>query len=146
MPFDPTKLLKEFDAGKLEALIDTMVLAADADGEFSEEERATLLKSIESLMASSGGAVAFSGTALADRMANAHGIIRNGARDELIAAVKERLSDTNSRTAALGLAISVTAADGIVRTSERELIFDLAEAFEVDRDVAADMVRDITRN
>jgi tellurite resistance protein len=45
----------------------------------------------------------------------------------------------------LGLAISVTAADGIVRTSERELIFDLAAGLEVDPDTAADLVKQITR-
>jgi tellurite resistance protein len=43
------------------------------------------------------------------------------------------------------MAIQVTAADGILRTSEREFILDLAEALDVDRDEAADLVRDITR-
>jgi tellurite resistance protein len=66
-------------------------------------------------------------------------------RDGLIASVKSRLDDADARRGALGLAISVSAADGIVRTSERELIMELAEALEVDRDEAADMVRDITR-
>jgi hypothetical protein len=33
------------------------------------------------------------------------------------------------------------AADGIIRTSERELILDLAEGLEIDRDRAADMVK-----
>jgi len=40
----------------------------------------------------------------------------------------------------LSLAIQVTAADGIIRTSERELIMDTAEALEIDRDEAADLV------
>ena len=39
------------------------------------------------------------------------------------------------------MAIQVTAADGIIRTSERELIMETADALEVDRDEAADLVR-----
>jgi tellurite resistance protein len=41
---------------------------------------------------------------------------------------------------ALSLAIQVTAADGIIRTSERELIMDTADALEIDRDEAANLV------
>jgi len=40
-------------------------------------------------------------------------------------------------------AVLDTAADGIIRTSERELILDVADALEIDRDEAADLVRDI---
>ena len=76
--------------------------------------------------------------------AEVQGKIR-GDRTALIESVKSRLPDEDARKAALGLAIVVTAADGIVRTSERELIMDLANAFAIDRDVAADLVRDITR-
>jgi len=46
---------------------------------------------------------------------------------------------------ALALAIQVAAVDGIIRTSERELIFDTADALGIDGDTAADMVRDLTR-
>jgi tellurite resistance protein len=34
----------------------------------------------------------------------------------------------------------VTAADGIIRTSERELILETAVALEIDQDEAADLV------
>jgi tellurite resistance protein len=59
--------------------------------------------------------------------------------------VKERLPDLTARKLALSLAIQVTAADGVVRTSERELIMETAEALGIDGDTAADMVADLTR-
>jgi preprotein translocase subunit YajC len=49
-------------------------------------------------------------------------------RTARLASVKERLGDEGSRKAALGLAIQVTAADGIIRTSERELILEAVRA------------------
>jgi uncharacterized tellurite resistance protein B-like protein len=61
-------------------------------------------------------------------------------RDDRLSAVKARLPDAGARKVALSLAIQVTAADGIIRTSERELIMDTAEALEIDRDEAADLV------
>ena len=57
----------------------------------------------------------------------------------------ERFVSRRTRVAAVGLAIQVLNADGLIRTSEREFVLDLAEALSVDRDVAADLVRDITQ-
>ena len=45
---------------------------------------------------------------------------------------------------ALSLAIQVTAADGIIRTSERELIMETAEALEIDPGEAADLVKKLS--
>ncbi len=64
-------------------------------------------------------------------------------RDARLAAVKARLPDQNARRLALSLAIQITAADGIVRTSERELIMDTAAALDIDGDTAADLVKDL---
>jgi uncharacterized membrane protein YebE (DUF533 family) len=44
MPFDPSALLHGFDSDKLDALVDTMVLAADADGEIGDVERDNMIK------------------------------------------------------------------------------------------------------
>jgi uncharacterized tellurite resistance protein B-like protein len=59
-------------------------------------------------------------------------------------AVKARLPEPAARKAALALAVQVTASDGIIRTSERELILEAAEALEVDRGEAADLVKKLT--
>ncbi len=57
--------------------------------------------------------------------------------------MKAQLDTPGERKTALALAIRLVAADGIIRTSERELILDVADALEIDRNEAADLVRDI---
>ena len=145
MSFDPAELLQDFDSAKLEALVECMLLAADADGDVSEEERLELTRSIQALAKGSDYEPSLVDAKLAVMLDRAQEQLAADGRAKRIAAVKDRLGDPAACKAALGMAIAVTAADGIVRTSERELIFDLAEGLDVDRDTAADLVRDITR-
>ena len=120
---------------KLEALVEMMFLAASADGDFSDVERKHFLQSVESLTDGRLAKAALEG--LLDR---AKTDLEASGREARLSAVKERLPDPGARKVALSLAIQVTAADGIIRTSERELIMDTAEALEIDRDEAANLV------
>jgi len=124
---------------KLEALVEMMFLAASADGDFSDVERQHFLQSIESL---TDGRLAK--PALEGLLDQARADLEASGRDARLAAVKERLPDPGARKVALSLAIQVTAADGIIRTSERELILETAEALEIDRDEAADLVKKLS--
>ncbi len=145
MSFDPSTLLRDLDKTKLEALVEAMYLAADADGEFSDEERDRLAQSIQPLARKWRSEPELTAAELAELIDQARAALGAADRVERLAAVKQRLGGAEACKAALGLAIEVTAADGIVRTSERELILDMAVALGVDRDEAADLVRDITR-
>jgi tellurite resistance protein len=120
---------------KLEALVEMMFLAASADGDFSDVERKHFLQSVESLTDGRLAKAALEG--LLDR---AKTDLEARGREARLSAVKERLPDPGARKVALSLAIQVTAADGIIRTSERELIMETADALEIDRDEAADLV------
>jgi uncharacterized tellurite resistance protein B-like protein len=120
---------------KLEALIEMMYLAASADGEFSDVEQEHFKSSIESL---TNKRVA--GAELDQLMVRLKQELDAQGREARLTSVKERLPDPGARKVALSLAIQVTAADGIIRTSERELILETAEALDIDRDEAADMV------
>jgi tellurite resistance protein len=120
---------------KLEALVEMMFLAASADGDFSDVERKHFLQSVESLTDGRLAKPALEG--LLDR---AKSDLEASGREARLGAVKERLPDPGARKVALSLAIQVTAADGIIRTSERELIMDTADALEIDRDEAANLV------
>ena len=120
---------------KLDALVEMMFLAASADGEFSAVERQHFVRSIESL---TDGRLA--GAALDALLVRAKADLDASDRRARLKAVKERLPDGGARKVALALAIEVTAADGIIRTSERELILETAEALEIDRDEAANLV------
>jgi tellurite resistance protein len=125
---------------KLEALVEVMFLAASADGDFSEVERAHFLKSVESL---TDGRLAQA--RLETLVSEASRALERDGREARLASVKARLPEANARRVALSLAIQVTAADGIIRTSERELILETAEALEIDRDDAANLVNELSR-
>lgn len=115
-----------------------MFLAAFADGEFNEEERKHFVGSVESLTDRR-----LAKDALEAMTAKMQRSLESDGRDKRLAAVNGRLDDAHSKKIAFALAIQVVAADGIVRTSERELLFDLAEGLGLDRGDAADMVKQI---
>jgi tellurite resistance protein len=121
---------------KLEALVEMMFLAASADGEFSDVERAHFVKSVESL---TDGRL--SAPRLSELLAQAKADLESAGRDARLLRVKQRLTDAGARKVALSLAIQVAAADGIIRTSERELILETANALEIDPGEAADLVK-----
>jgi tellurite resistance protein len=125
----------ELEAPALEAVVEVMFIAAFADGDFGDDERVHFLKSIESLTDRS-----LSGETLDRLVARIHADLDAQGRAARLAAVRERLPDLGARQAALALAIQLTAADGIIRTTERELILEAADALGVDRDAAADWV------
>lgn len=134
------EFIRDFDDPKLQALLETMLLAAYADGEFSAEEREHFAKSVESL---TNGTLA--GDKLDSLLTRVLTDWETQGREERLRVVKDRLVDLAARKVALSLAIQVTASDGIIRTTERELIGDTAEALDIDRDEAADMVARLTR-
>jgi uncharacterized tellurite resistance protein B-like protein len=124
---------------KLDALVEMMFLAASADGHFSEVERQHFLKSVESL--TSGR---LEKSALEALLSRAEKDFAASGRVQRLNAVNERLPDDGARKVALWLAIQVTAADGIIRTSERELIMETADVLGIERDEAADMVKKLS--
>jgi len=131
--------IRDYESPKLEAIIEVMFLAAFADGDFGEEERVHFLRSIESLTDRR-----VEGDTLGRLVTRIVRDLEAEGRPARLAAVNKRLAEPGARKAALGLAIQLTAADGIIRTSERELILEAAEALEIDRDEAADMVTKLT--
>ena len=133
-------VVQGLSSAKLDALVEMMFLAASADGDFSDVERLHFLQSVESLTDGRLAKAALEG--LLDR---AKKDLDASGREARLSAVKERLPDVGARKVALALAIQVTAADGIIRTSERELIMDTAEALEIDRDEAANLVSKLSR-
>lgn len=132
--------LQSLGDAKLEALVEVMFLAAAADDDFSDVEREHFVKSVESL---TDGRIGHA--KLEALVTEATAALEREGRDARLASVKARLPDAGSRKVALSLLIQVTAADGIIRTSERELILETAEALEIDRDEAANLVSKLSR-
>lgn len=134
------KPIASFDEPKLEALVEIMFHAAQADGEFSDEERTEFKRNVESLTDSR-----LEGAALDALLTKIEGLVGAHTREERLASLAAALGSPNLCLIALELAVRVVAADGILRTSERELLFDIAEALRIDRDKAADLVVSVTR-
>ncbi len=136
---DEPEPIESFSEPKLEALVEMMVLAASADGDFAPEERARLERNIVTMTSRR-----VEGERLGQLLASLERRIAEEGRAARLASVKHALGESGSRKVALDLALQVMAADGILRTSERELILEIAEALEIDRDLAANMVRALT--
>ena len=141
MPDTDPAFVRDLSADKLEALVEMMYLAATSDGEFSANERQEFAKSAEGLTAR-----AVSRDQLETLIVKSEKAVLESGRDARLRAVKERLPDMSARKLALSLAIRMTAADGVIRTTERELIMETAHALGIDVELAADMVRDISRS
>lgn len=129
----PPPLANGKNAESLEAIVELLYLAASADDEFSEDERAHFKSSVESLTDRKVDDL----DALVSKVEAA---VKAEGVDARLAAVKARLPEPRARETALAMAIRLTAVDGIVRTSEREWILSAAEALDIDTDKAADMV------
>jgi tellurite resistance protein len=121
---------------ELEAFIEIMFLAASSDGEFSDIERRHFLSSLESLTDGR-----WTQAALEQLLARASQDLARSGFAARLSAVRDRLPQPGARRAALSLAIQVAASDGIVRTSERELILEAAQILDVPREDAADLVK-----
>lgn len=143
--FDVGTLVQDLGPAALEALVDTMVLAAEADGEIADEERSEMLTRLSQLTRGSALADSVATGAPINRFETTLQRIEAGERAAVLEGVRQSLAPGDARKAALGLAVAIMAADGIVRTSEREVIMELAEALEIDRDEAADLVVAVTR-
>lgn len=141
MPNTDPAFVRDLQDEKIEALVEMMYLAATADGDFSDAERSEFLASVEQLTSR-----VVTGDRLEALLARVGDAVANVGRDARLQAVKERLPDLAARKLALALAIRVTAVDGVIRTSERELIMQTAEALDIDGDTAANMVRDLTKS
>ena len=136
----PSLSAKDLAQPKLEALVELMFLAAYADGEVGAGETKQLAASVESLTDKR-----IAGADVDALVARVKADLDRDGRDARLASVKARLADSHERKLAFELAERVMAADGIVRTSEREMILEVAEALDIDRGEAADLVSELTR-
>jgi len=138
MSADP-KPIAAFDEPKLEALVEMMFHAAKADGELADEERTEFMRNVESLTDKR-----LEGAALDALLTKLEALVKKQGLPARLGAIKTALPAPNLRIIALELAVRVVAADGILRTSERELLLEIAETLDIDRDKAADLVVSVT--
>jgi uncharacterized tellurite resistance protein B-like protein len=125
---------------QLEALIELLYLAASADGDFSDEERNLFVHKVFKL---TGNRLA--SEALEQVVSRVEADVERAGRAARVASVRERLDSPGARHGALLMAIDITMADNVLRTSEREAIAEIAEGLGIEADVAADYVARMTQ-
>ena len=123
---------------KLEALVETMYLAARADGELTAEERTHFVSSVQSLTDSR-----LEGDTLRVLLERFESVYQKSGRQECLQSVKARLGEARSCHLALSMAIGMLASDGVLRTAEREFILELADTLGIDRGSTDDLVKEI---
>jgi uncharacterized tellurite resistance protein B-like protein len=125
---------------RLEALVELLYLAASADGEFSDEERHLFVHKVRVLT----GERLTAGD-LSNIVTRVEADVARDGRTQRITAVRDRLESSGARHAALLMAIDMTMADDVLRTSEREVIAEIAEGLGIEADVAADYIARMNR-
>lgn len=120
---------------QLEALVELLYLAASADGEFSDEERNLFVHKVFKLTGNR-----LSTEDLEKVVSRVAADVEREGREKRIKSVGERLESPGARHGALLMAIDITMADNVLRTSEREAIAEIAEGLGIEADVAADYV------
>ena len=123
---------------RADALLELMFLAVHADGEFGEEERNAFAQGVRDRGGPSGAAF----KASMDRIEK--DVAAQG-REARIKSLSSSFPDGKAKEDALVAVIQMVAADGVVRTSERELILEVAEGLGIEGDRAADLVAAGTR-
>lgn len=123
---------------KLEALVETMFLAATADGKFSEVERDEFVSNLESL---TDGRL--SRARLSELLERARRELAEQGRERRLESVKQRLPELGARRVALALAARMVAADGVIEASERELILETASVLGLEPEEAAKLVQGV---
>lgn len=128
------------DGPKFEALVELLYLAASADGDFSEDDRKLFVHKVFKLTGDR-----MSNEALEDVVKRVEVDVERDGRMTRVASVRERLDSDGARHGALLMAIDITMADDVLRTSEREALAEIAEGLGIEPDVAADYIARMNR-
>ncbi len=133
-------LLTKLTDPQVDAMVEAMLLAASADGELDQAELSQLRKCLLEV-----DDLWLSHIDLDHRIDLAKTRIAGHERAERLAALKGILQKPEQRVAALELAALVIAADGLLRTSERDLMLEAAEVLGVESSLAADIVAKVSK-
>lgn len=124
----------------LEALLELMFLAAQADGEFTADERKLFSKTAAEITHGKR-----SQEQIETLMLRLEEDFFSYGRESRLKTIGGILTSPEDRRTGLKLAIHMVSEDGIIRTSERELLLEVAEALEIDASEAADLVAAASR-
>jgi tellurite resistance protein len=128
-------IAKRLPLDELEALVEAVFLGASSDGELSAEEHEVFAHTVRQL------ADERIGTRLAELVTRFKQALATAGRAARLRALRAKLPQPSTRRLALELAIQVAAVDGSIRSAERELLLETAEALGIDRALAVSLIR-----
>jgi tellurite resistance protein len=136
-----SELLANLTDPQIDAMVEAMLLAATADGELDETELAQLRHNLLNV-----DHMWLSHIDLERRIATARQHLTGHTRAERLTALQVVLDKQEQRVAALELAALVMTSDGVIRTSERDLMLEAADALGVDTAIAADIMAHVGKS
>lgn len=113
-------------------MVEILLLAALADGSLAQAESAVIKRALLSV-----DELWLNHIDLENRMVEARLRIDAESREARLSKLRTMLPWPEQRALALKLAIQIVEADGVVQSSERELIMEAAQALGVQGDIAA---------
>lgn len=123
---------------QIDAMVEIMLLAASADGSLDDSEIAELRKSLLEV-----DDLWLSHVDLDARIAAAKKRLIGQDRTEHLATIQATLPNLEQRVLALNLVVKIVAADGVLRTTEFDLLLEAANALGVDGATVADLVKSL---
>lgn len=127
--------LASLEINKIEALLEMMFLAAYADGEVSEAERAVFKSQI---LVGTEGQLQLAMVEMILRQVESS-LVHEG-REERLASIRQRIPDERMRRAALEIAGRILRADGVMHVDEIAFLGRAAEALELDPSVVNEIL------
>ncbi|RLB50678.1 MAG: hypothetical protein DRI90_23555 [Deltaproteobacteria bacterium] len=133
------QLIHEASEEQLEALVQTMVLVAFSDGEFSAVERTHFAASVAGL---TNGRLA--GDSLQQVVDQVGRKLEDDGLEACLADLAQRLTSRSLREAAMILASDIAAADGVLHPREQALLGGLAAALDLPPDSTREVTEGLT--
>jgi uncharacterized tellurite resistance protein B-like protein len=134
MQVQASKVIAALTEPEVDAMVEVMLLAAFADGSIGQAESAIIK---QSLLAADE--LWINHVDLETRMERAKQRMDETSREERLLKLRTMLPWPEQRVVAIKLATRIVAADGVIDSSERELILQAAEALGVRGDIAAEL-------
>jgi len=128
-------IAKRLPLDELEALVEAVFLGASSDGELSAEEHEVFAHTVRQL------ADERIGTRLGELVTRFKQALAASDRTARLRMLRAKLPTPSTRRLAFELAIQVAAVDGSIRSAERELLLETADALGIDRALAASLIR-----
>lgn len=123
--------LHAFEEPRLHALVELLYLAAMADGELGKEELSFFRRRVQAMTDER-----LDEPEIEKLILRVDEHLHSAGRESLLASLGDRIGPPPLRYSALRMAVDMMMADKVMAPAERELVYQLAAALDLDRSMA----------